>query len=126
MMKNAMMRFQPQMPFQAIRVGDLFEAMPAKPGSTRSNPICCPAFCKPRPRLYLKVKEEEKSFPFIEKLAKTHPDKAKELVKEFLRVWTRNHNLNQERQTAIRSFITMVLNDGPRESVTRSKQERKP
>ena len=45
-------------------------------------------------QLYLKVNEEAMAFPFIEKLAATHPDKTRELVKEFLQVWTRNHDPN--------------------------------
>ena len=34
-------------------------------------------------QLYLKVNEDLKAFPHIEGLAKTHPDKAKDLVNEF-------------------------------------------
>jgi len=120
-----MMRFQPQMPFQAIRVGDLFEAMPSDAWVNAVEPDLLPRFLQTQAQLYLKVKEEEKSFPFIEKLAKTHPDKAKELVKEFLRVWTRNHNLNQERQTR-NPFIYYYGFERRAEGIplTRSKQER--
>ena len=48
-------------------------------------------------QLCLKLADEDKAFPHIEALAPTHPDQAKELVKEFLRVWTRNHDPNADR-----------------------------
>lgn len=120
-----MMRFQPQMPFQAIRVGDLLEAMPDENWIKTIEEGFYPKFIQGVAQIYLKVKEEAKSFPYIERLAATHPDKAKELVKEFLRVWTRNHNLNQERQTR-NPFVFYYGFERRQEGVplTRSKQER--
>ena len=49
-------------------------------------------------QLYLKANEEAKAFPYIEQLARTHPLKARELVNEFLTVWTRNHDPNDNRR----------------------------
>jgi hypothetical protein len=76
-------------------------------------------------QLHLKVNEDIKAFPHIEELAKTHPQKAKDLVNEFLRVWTRNHDPNTNRgYTNPYMFIygfDMRSNSIP---LTRSKQER--
>ncbi len=76
-------------------------------------------------QLYLKVNEEAKAFPFIEKLAVSHPDKTRELVKEFLRVWTRNHDLNASRnQTDPYMFMYGFERRAEGIPLTRSKQER--
>jgi hypothetical protein len=76
-------------------------------------------------QLHLKANEDLKAFPHIEELAKTHPQQAKELVNEFLRVWTRNHDPNSNRgYTNPYMFIygfEMRANSIP---LTRSKQER--
>ncbi len=120
-----MMRFQPQMPFQAIRVGELLEAMPDENWLKNTEEALQPKYIQTVAQIYLKVKEEAKAFPYIERLAKTHPEKAKELVKEFLRVWTRNHNLNQDRPTR-NPYIFYYGFERRQEGVplTRSKQER--
>jgi hypothetical protein len=51
-------------------------------------------------QLLLKVGEETPAFPHIEELAATHPRPAKDLADEFLRVWTKNHNLNTDQNRA--------------------------
>src|SRR5262249_10240461 len=77
-------------------------------------------------QLYLKVADEEKAFPHIEALAPTHPDQAKELIKEFLRVWTRNHDPNADKNMYRNSWIYFYGFEQRAESIplTRSKQER--
>jgi hypothetical protein len=77
-------------------------------------------------QLYLKVADEDRAFPFIETLAPTHPDKAKELIKEFLRVWTRNHDPNADKNQYRNSWIYFFGFEQRAESIplTRSKQER--
>src|SRR5262249_7175586 len=77
-------------------------------------------------QLYLKVADEDKAFPFIEMLAVTHPDQAKELVKEFLRLWTRNHDTNADKNMYRNSWIYFWGYESRAESIplTRSKQER--
>jgi hypothetical protein len=47
---------------------------------------------------FLKANDEKKAFPFIEELAPTDKEAARDLVKEFLRVWTANHDPNTQRQ----------------------------
>jgi hypothetical protein len=76
-------------------------------------------------RLYLKADDENKAFPFIEELALTHKEAARELVNEFLRVWTTNHDPNAMRQYANPYYFwypwEMRAEGIP---LTRSKQER--
>lgn len=77
-------------------------------------------------QLHLKVAEETKAFPHIETLAVTHPEQAKELIKEFLKVWTRNHDPNAEKNMGRNSWIYFYGFEQRAESIplTRSKQER--
>jgi hypothetical protein len=77
-------------------------------------------------QLYLKVADEERAFPHIEALAPTHPDQAKELIKEFLRVWTRNHDPNADKNMYRNQWIYFWGFEQRAESIplTRSKQER--
>ena len=76
-------------------------------------------------QLFLKVGEENKAFPYIEGLANTHPEKTRELVAEFLRVWTRNHDPNAARGMR-NPYMFMYGFERRAEGVplTRSKQER--
>ena len=77
-------------------------------------------------QLHLKVAEETKAFPHIETLATTHPEQAKELIKEFLKVWTRNHDPNAEKNMGRNSWIYFFGFEQRADSIplTRSKQER--
>ncbi len=78
-------------------------------------------FCK----LWLKVNEDATAFPYIEMLAETHPDIARDLAEEFLRVWTRNHNPNsQEQRTNYYMFMYGFEQKAESIPLTRSKQER--
>ena len=49
-------------------------------------------------QLYLKVSEEDRAYPYIERLAATHPDLTRNLANEFMRVWTQNHDPNSSRR----------------------------
>ena len=76
-------------------------------------------------QLHLKADEEEKAFPLIEELAKSHGEKSRELANEFLRVWTRNHDPNGDRGYRSRYMFFYGFEeraDGI--PLTRSKQER--
>jgi hypothetical protein len=76
-------------------------------------------------QLLLKVGEEAKAFPYIEKLAKTHPDKSRELVNQFLTVWTKNHNPNSGREYTDRYMFMYGFEERANGiPLTRSKQER--
>ena len=119
------MRFQQPISVQAIRVGDLLGAMPGDQWAKATEEGFQPKFSQGVARLLLKVREEEKAFPHIERLASSHPDKARQLVDEFLKVWARNHNLNNDRQTRNPMMIFYGF-ERRAEGIplTRSKQER--
>ncbi|GAA5483225.1 hypothetical protein [Haloferula sargassicola] len=76
-------------------------------------------------RLFLKVKEEQNAIPLVAELAATHRDLAIELVRETIRVWSQNHNPNDEQDYRSRYFYYYGYNNQA-ESIplTRSKQER--
>ncbi len=76
-------------------------------------------------QLHMQINEEDKSFPFIESIAASHPDIARDLVHEFLRNWTRNHDPNTDRRQR-NPYIYFYGFDQKAEAIplTRSKQER--
>ena len=87
-------------------------------GSSPSSPPSSPSSI-------LKVNEEEKAFPYIERLAQTNPRKAKELAEEFVRVWTKNHDPNSQQLRRSRFFYVYGFeNRAEGIPLTRSKQER--
>ena len=76
-------------------------------------------------KLFLKVKEEEKAFPILQKLAKLRPEETKDLVREMIRVWAENNNPNQS--SRYRSSYAYFYGYNQRAEtipLTRSKQER--
>ncbi len=76
-------------------------------------------------RLFLKVKEEDKALPLLKEFAATRPEKAKDLVRELIRVWAENNNPNQENQ--YRDSYSYYWGYNQRAEtipLTRSKQER--
>ncbi len=76
-------------------------------------------------QLWLKVNEPEEAFPYIERMATVRPELAEDLVSEFLRVWTKNHNPNQ--QSAYTDPYMFIYGFEERKAaipLTRSKQER--
>ncbi|HET6574065.1 MAG TPA: hypothetical protein VFG68_10715, partial [Fimbriiglobus sp.] len=76
-------------------------------------------------RLHLKANEEDKAFPLIEELAKAQPHEAKLLVREFIRVWTLNHDPNANRnQYRYSWFFYGYETRAETIPLTRSKQER--
>lgn len=76
-------------------------------------------------RLHLRVKEEEEAFPYIEQLAETHKDDARDLVQEFIDVWAENHDPNtQSRRTSIYMFSYGFSRRASGIPLTRSRQER--
>ncbi|MAB79698.1 MAG: hypothetical protein CMJ89_10145 [Planctomycetes bacterium] len=76
-------------------------------------------------QLLLKVNEETEAFPHIERLALVHPERAKELVEEFLRVWAKNHNPNDKNNRRNR-YVYFYGYEQRADAIplTRSKQER--
>ncbi len=89
------------------------------------DPALKPRFSMLLAQLFLKVHEEAQAFPHLEALAKSHPESAKTLCDEFLRVWIRNHDPNSERNRSDR-YMFMYGYDQRQSGIplTRSKQDR--
>jgi hypothetical protein len=112
-------------PVQPIDPAELLKVRPEGKWVDLLDASLRPHFAMVAAQLYLKVNEEKLAFPYIEELARTHPQKGKELVDEFLRVWTRNHNPNVQRDMTD-PYMFMYGFDQRASGIplTRSKQER--
>jgi hypothetical protein len=119
-----MMARQRGMPM-ALRVGDVVRITPSDRWLQYVDDGIKPKFATVFAELYLKVSEEEKAFPYIERLSKTNPRKAKDLAEEFVRVWTKSHDPNSQQLRRSRFFYVYGF-DNRAEGIplTRSKQER--
>ena len=119
-----MMARQRGMP-AALRVGDMVKNTPSDDWLQFVDEGIKPKFATVFAELYLKVSEEEKAFPYIERLSKTNPRKAKDLAEEFVRVWTKSHDPNSQQLRRSRFFYVYGF-DNRAEGIplTRSKQER--
>ncbi|MEQ1630901.1 MAG: hypothetical protein ABL997_00915, partial [Planctomycetota bacterium] len=106
---------------QTIKVADVLDLRPSDQWIAKLEAGMQPKFAMMTAQLWLKVQEEAKAFPYIQELAKTHPVQAKELVDEFVRVWTRNHDPNAGRNNYYFYGYEQRAEGIP---LTRSKQER--
>lgn len=108
-----------------VSTGDLLEVRPSKRWLELLDPSLKPKFDAIYAQLYLKVGEENLAFPFIESLGSEYPDLAKDLIDEFLKVWTRNHDPNADRgRTNYYMFMYGFEQRAESIPLTRSKQER--
>lgn len=110
---------------QPIKMGDLLEIVPGKTWQQHVSNSLHTQLHKLTANLYLRINEEDNAFPFIEEIATEHPEIARDLVHEFLRIWTTNHDPNTDRQQR-NPYIYAYGFDQKAESIplTRSKQER--
>ena len=117
-------RTNPNVP-QAISTGEILEIRPSDAWLEAVDESIRPKYAMVMAQLYLKVEEETEAFPFIEALAREHPDRAGDLANEFLRVWARNHNPNA-RNNRSNPYMYMYGFEQRANSIplTRSKQER--
>ena len=109
----------------AIKTGEMLDIRPDAQWLALIDEGQRPRFQQAIAQLCLKVGEEAEAFPYIEELARAHPKPAKELVDEFLRVWSKNHDPNttqQRRNPYIYSYGFEERANGI--PLTRSKQER--
>ena len=123
---SGMMQFRQQNnQVQVIGSTDILEAAPGETWINRLEDSLIPKVLTLNAQLYLKVSEDERAYPYIERLAALQPKLARDLVHEFIRTWTRNHDLNaNNRNTNPYMFMygfEMRSNGIP---LTRSKQER--
>jgi chemotaxis protein histidine kinase CheA len=110
---------------QPISVADILEVAPSDAWLSSVDSAIQPRFQAIFAALYLKVAEEDRAFPYIERLATTHPDLAKDLAHEHIRLWTTSHDPNASRRYS-NPYIFMYGFERKAESIplTRSKQER--
>ncbi|MBI5362800.1 MAG: hypothetical protein HZA53_06445 [Planctomycetes bacterium] len=109
---------------QSIKTGEVLEARPDDAWLAHVEEALRPKFDIVFAQLYLKVSEEKLAFPYIESLAARHGKQAKELVDEFLRVWSKNHNPNQAQQNNPYMYMYGFDERANGIPLTRSKQER--
>ncbi|HEX4609860.1 MAG TPA: hypothetical protein VH092_16810 [Urbifossiella sp.] len=123
-MSRMMMMQQPNMP-RPVPVADVIKAAPGAAWVAAVDDSLRPRLAGTAARLHLKMNDEEKAFPLVEQVATAQPDEAKELVKEFLRVWTRNHDPNASRNENRYSWFFFAFEQRAEGiPLTRSKQER--
>jgi len=110
---------------QPIGSVDILDVAPGETWLSQLEESFIPKFLALHAQLYLKVSEDERAYPYIERLAASQPTLARDLVHEFIRTWTRNHDLNaNNRYTNPYMYMygfEMRSNGIP---LTRSKQER--
>ena len=109
----------------AVKINKILETAPSARWLEAIDKSILPQFNMSLCRLWLKVNEDAKAFPYIEQLAATHPNTARELADEFLKVWTSNHNPNETRQrTNYYMFMYGYEQKADKIPLTRSKQDR--
>ena len=119
-----MMMQQQNMP-RPVPVADMIKAAPTPAWVAAVDDSLRPKLADAVARLHLKANEEEKAFPFIEQLAPAQPANARELVKEFLRVWIRTHDPNAAKNENRYSWFFFAFEQRSEGiPLTRSKQER--
>lgn len=110
---------------QPVVTGELLKIKPSQAWMDMLTEGLRPKLAAVYAQLYLKVSEDDHAYPYIEQLARSHPDRAKELVDEFLRVWTDNHDPNAaRRRTNFYMFSYGYERRAEGIPLTRSKQER--
>ncbi len=117
-------RPNPNMP-EAITTDDMLDMRPSDAWLA-----LIPAGLRPKldmlvAQLLLKVNEEDEAFPFIERVARLFPQRGEDLVEEFLRVWSTNHDPNAENNRTGRYMYFYGFEQRANAiPLTRSKQER--
>ena len=110
---------------QPIPSGKLLDILPSDRWLQSVDLPLRPRFDELSAKLFLRVKQEEKAFPHIERLAARYPERAKELANEFVDVWARNHDPNQKNRYQSRYMYVYGYNQRADSiPLTRSKQVR--
>lgn len=110
---------------QPIATGKLLELRPGDDWLGLVGDTLRPRLHMVFAQLLLKIGEEGEAFPYIEGLAASDPRTAEGLVDEFLRVWAKNHNPNQQNSRS-NSYVFFYGFEERANGIplTRSKQER--
>lgn len=108
-----------------IKLGDLLEIAPGSDWRGHVDPSLQTQLKKVLAQLHLRLNEEDQAFPYIESLAQSRPDIARDLVHQFLQIWANNHDPNTSRRQR-NPYIYQYGFDQKADAIplTRSKQER--
>ncbi len=108
-----------------IKLGDLLEIAPGRLWRDHVDDSLQTQLQKVLARLHLRLNEEDLAFPYIERLAQSRRDIARDLVHQFLQIWTSNHDPNTSRRQR-NPYIYQYGFDQKADAIplTRSKQER--
>lgn len=108
-----------------IKIEEMLELKPAQAWLDLITDDLKPKFDEMFAQLHLKMQDETLAFPHIERLATSHPKRAKDLAEEFVRVWTTTHNPNEKRD-GYNPYMYYFAYErrADRIPLTRSKQER--
>jgi len=108
-----------------ISTGDILDCRPDETWLAHIEPTTRNLCLTSAARLFLKVKEENAALPLIEKIAAVRRDEAVSLVKETIRVWSDNHNPNEDQKYRQQyMYFYGYNNQAGSIPLTRSKQER--
>lgn len=108
-----------------ITTADMLATKPNESWLQRVRPSLRSKFDMISAQLHLKVNEEERAFPYIERLAADYPRMAQELADSFLNTWANNHDPNADRnRTSYYMFMYGYERKAESIPLTRSKQER--
>ncbi len=104
---------------------ELIEMRPSESWTSAVDASLQLAIPKMLANLYLKSRDEDNAFPYIETIATRDPKAAQNLVDEFLTTWTANHDPNND-QRQRNPYIYFYGFEQKAETIplTRSKQER--
>ncbi len=110
---------------QAIDVGAMLQISPSSAWQALIQPERLLKLRQALAKLHMRVNEEDRAFPLIEIVAQERPQLGLELVSEFLRVWTQNHDPNSSVRER-NPYIYYYGFDQKADAIplTRSKQER--
>ncbi|MEO0446604.1 MAG: hypothetical protein AAF191_11080, partial [Verrucomicrobiota bacterium] len=109
---------------QPIRTDELLESKPSAAWLALLDPSLRPQFDQIYAKLYLKIGEEDKAFPFVETVARQSPDKGEALVEGYLDLWTKNHDPNASNRQNYYGYYYGYERRAESIPLTRSKQER--
>ncbi len=108
-----------------IATADILKFSPSEEWIESLDPSLRPGFYRLLAQLHLKVKELEKAFPLIEKVAATRPDWATQLSEQFLSVWAEKNDPNNEQRRTNRYMFIYGYNPSTQGiPLTRSRQIR--